>query len=247
MSRHSSGTFYFCTMNKRTLAAIGVAVIIPLISYFIVSRLSTSAVVMPKRYFYDTVVAVTNNGKTTMDTVWHKVKDVRLTNQFGKQVSINEGDWKGKIIIVDFFFTSCPSICPTLTRSMKRIQDDFNKTDTVLRFVSYTVDPERDTAAKLKAYGDKYNINHDTWWMLTGDKKTIYDLALQEYKANIAQQEGVDTNFIHTDKIFLLDKDRVVRGWYSGLDSTHLDRLMNDIVLLNLEKDKKKKRNLFRK
>lgn len=247
MSRHSSGTFYFCTMNKRTLAAIGVAVIIPLISYFIVSRLSTSAVVMPKRYFYDTVVAVTNDGKTTMDTVWHKVKDVRLTNQFGKQVSINEGDWKGKIIIVDFFFTSCPSICPTLTRSMKRIQDDFNKTDTVLRFVSYTVDPERDTAAKLKAYGDKYNINHDTWWMLTGDKKTIYDLALQEYKANIAQQEGVDTNFIHTDKIFLLDKDRVVRGWYSGLDSTHLDRLMNDIVLLNLEKDKKKKRNLFRK
>lgn len=247
MSRHSSGTFYFCTMNKRTLAAIGVAVIIPLISYFIVSRLSTSAVVMPKRYFYDTVVAVTNNGKTTMDTVWHKVKDVRLTNQFGKQVSINEGDWKGKIIIVDFFFTSCPSICPTLTRSMKRIQDDFNKTDTVLRFLSYTVDPERDTAAKLKAYGDKYNINHDTWWMLTGDKKTIYDLALQEYKANIAQQEGVDTNFIHTDKIFLLDKDRVVRGWYSGLDSTHLDRLMNDIVLLNLEKDKKKKRNLFRK
>lgn len=247
MSRHSSGTFYFCTMNKRTLAAIGVAVIIPLVSYFIVSRLSTSAVVMPKRYFYDTVVAVTNDGKTTMDTVWHKVKDVRLTNQFGKQVSINEGDWKGKIIIVDFFFTSCPSICPTLTRSMKRIQDDFNKTDTVLRFVSYTVDPERDTAAKLKAYGDKYNINHDTWWMLTGDKKTIYDLALQEYKANIAQQEGVDTNFIHTDKIFLLDKDRVVRGWYSGLDSTHLDRLMNDIVLLNLEKDKKKKRNLFRK
>lgn len=247
MSRHSSGTFYFCTMNRRTLGAIGVAVIIPLVSYFIVSRLSTSAVVMPKRYFYDTVVAVTNDGKTTMDTVWHKVKDVRLTNQFGKQVSINEGDWKGKIIIVDFFFTSCPSICPTLTRSMKRIQDDFNKTDTVLRFVSYTVDPERDTAAKLKAYGDKYNINHDTWWMLTGDKKTIYDLALQEYKANIAQQEGVDTNFIHTDKIFLLDKDRVVRGWYSGLDSTHLDRLMNDIVLLNLEKDKKKKRNLFRK
>ncbi len=247
MSRHSSGTFYFCTMNKKTLAAIGVAVIIPLVSYFIVNRLSTSAVVMPKRYFYDTVVAVTNDGKTTMDTVWHKVKDIRLTNQFGKQVSINEGDWKGKIIIVDFFFTSCPSICPTLTRSMKRIQDDFNKTDTVLRFVSYTVDPERDTAAKLKAYGDKYNINHDTWWMLTGDKKTIYDLALQEYKANIAQQEGVDTNFIHTDKIFLLDKDRVVRGWYSGLDSTHLDRLMNDIVLLNLEKDKKKKRNLFRK
>ncbi|MFN5475880.1 MAG: SCO family protein [Sphingobacteriales bacterium] len=234
-------------MNSKTLAAIGVAVVIPLISYFIVNRLSTSAVVMPKRYFYDTVVAVTKDGKSTMDTVWHKVKDVRLTNQFGKEVSINEGDWKNKIIIVDFFFTACPSICPKLTRSMKRIQDDFNKTDTVLRFVSYTVDPERDSAAMLKAYGDKYGINHDTWWMLTGDRNAIYNLALKEYKANIADTEIVDTGFVHTPLFFLLDKDRVVRGWYSGLDSTHLDRLMNDVVLLTLEKDKKKKRNLFRK
>jgi protein SCO1/2 len=234
-------------MNSKTLAAIGVAVVIPLISYFIVNRLSTSAVVMPKRYFYDTVVAVTKDGKSTMDTVWHKVKDVRLTNQFGKEVSINEGDWKNKIIIVDFFFTACPSICPKLTRSMKRIQDDFNKTDTVLHFVSYTVDPERDSAAKLKAYGDKYGINHDTWWMLTGDRNVIYNLALKEYKANIADTEIVDTGFVHTPLFFLLDKDRVVRGWYSGLDSTHLDRLMNDVVLLTLEKDKKKKRNLFRK
>ena len=242
-----SGTFYFCSMKMRTFLGLVVAVLIPLVSYLIVNSLSKNAVVMPKRYFYDTVVAVTQDGKTSMDTVWHKVKDFKLTNQFGKEVSINEGEWKDKIIIADFFFTSCPSICPTLTRSMKKIQDDFNKTDTILRFVSFTVDPKRDTAEKLKKYGVKYGINHDTWWMLTGEKEKIYDLALHEFKANIAQEEGVDTNFIHTDKFFLLDKDRVVRGWYSGLDSTHLDRLMNDVVLLMLEKDKKKKRNLFRK
>jgi protein SCO1/2 len=82
--------------------------------------------------------------------------------------------------------------------------------------------------------------------MLTGEKRVIYDLAMTEFKANIADTD-VDTNFIHTDKFFLLDKDRVVRGWYSGLDSLHLDRMMNDVVLLQLEKDKKKKRNLFRK
>lgn len=224
-----------------------VAVLFPLACYLVVSSLSKGAVNMPKRYFYDTVVSVTTDGKTTMDTVWHKVKDVKLINQFGKEVSLNDSDFKGKIIIADFFFTSCPSICPTLTRSMKRIQDDFNKTDTILRFVSFTVDPKRDSAARLKAYGDRFGINHDTWWMLTGEKEKIYDLALHEFKANIAQEEGVDTNFIHTDKLFLLDKDRVVRGWYSGLDSTHLDRLMNDVVLLMMERDKKKKRNLFRK
>ncbi len=233
-------------MKKRTILGISIAVLLPLVSYFIVNSLSKTAVVMPKRYFYDTVVNVTNDGKTAADTVWHKVKPVQLVNQFGKAVTLNDPELKDKILIVDFFFTSCPSICPSLTRNMKKMQDAFNKTDTVLRFISITVDPARDSAEKLKAYGDKYNINHDTWWMLTGEKRVIYDLAMKEFKANIADTD-VDTNFIHTDKFFLLDKDRVVRGWYSGLDSAHLDRLMNDVVLLQLERDKKKKRNLFRK
>lgn len=234
-------------MKKRTFVAIAVAVLLPLVSFWIVNSLSKNAVIMPKHYFPDSVVAVTRDGKTTMDTVWHKVKPVELTNQFGRKVTLNDKELEGKILVVDFFFTSCPSICPTLTRSMKKIQDAFNKTDTILRYVSITVDPVRDSAARLKAYGDKFNINHDSWWMLTGDKKDIYDLALNEFKANIAQEEGVDTNFIHTDKFFLLDKNRVVRGWYSGMDSTHLDRLINDAVLLMMEKDKNKKRNLFRK
>jgi protein SCO1/2 len=233
-------------MKKRTILGISMAVLLPLVSYFIVNSLSKSAVIMPKRYFYDSVVNVTDNGKTRVDTVWHSVKPVQLLNQFGKQVTLNDPELKDKILIVDFFFTSCPSICPSLTRNMKKMQDAFNKTDTVLRFISITVDPARDSSEKLKAYGDKYNINHDTWWMLTGDKQVIYDLAMKEFKANIADTD-VDTNFIHTDKFFLLDKSRVVRGWYSGLDSAHLDRLMNDVVLLQLERDKKKKRNLFRK
>jgi protein SCO1/2 len=234
-------------MKKRTFLAISVAVLLPLVSFWIVNSLSRTAVIMPRHYFPDTVMAVTREGKTTMDTVWHKVKPVELTNQFGRKVTLNDKELEGKILVVDFFFTSCPSICPTLTRSMKKIQDAFNKTDTILRYVSITVDPVRDSAARLKAYGDKFNINHDTWWMLTGEKKDVYDLALNEFKANIAQEEGVDTNFIHTDKFFLLDKNRVVRGWYSGLDSAHLDRLINDAVLLMMEKDKSKKRNLFRK
>jgi protein SCO1 len=220
-------------------------IVLPIGSYLLVSSLSKDAVLMPKRYFYDTVLSVKREGKTIQDTQWHRVKPFKLTNQFGKQVGLD--DLPGKIIIADFFFTSCPSICPTLTRNMKRLQDAFVKTDTIVRFVSFTVDPERDSAQKLKAYGDRYRINHDTWWMLTGPKKEIYDIALHEFKANIAQEEGVDTGFIHTDKLFLLDKDRVVRGWYNGLDSVNLDRLIRDVVFLNMERDKKKKRNLFRK
>jgi protein SCO1/2 len=162
-----------------------------------------------------------------------------------KEVGLD--DLHGKIVIADFFFTSCPSICPKLTRNMKRLQDAFKKTDTIVRFVSFTVDPERDSVPRIKAYGDRFGIDHDTWWMLTGDRKEIYDIALNEFKASIASEGNIDTGFIHTEKFFLLDRDKVVRGWYNGLDSVNLDRLIKDVVLLNMERDKKKKRNLFRK
>jgi protein SCO1/2 len=200
---------------------------------------------MPRRYFYDTVVTKLQKGKPVDDTIWHKIKPFKLLNQFGDSVGID--DWGGKIIVANFFFTSCPSICPTLTRNMKKLQTAFIKTDTIVRFISFTVDPLRDTVQKIKAYGDKYGINHDTWWMLTGPKKEIYDIALNEFKASVASEGKVDTNFIHTEKFFLLDRDKVVRGFYNGLDSNHLDQLIKDIVLLNMERDKKRKRNLFRK
>jgi len=229
----------------RKFVAILVVLIFPIGSYLYVNSLSKKAVTMPKRYFFDTVLSVTKEGKTFPDTVWHKIKPFTLTNQFGKKVSFD--DLKGKVIIANFIFTSCPSICPTLTRNMKKLQDAFIKTDTIVRFISFTVDPVRDNPEKLKAFGDKFLINHDTWWMLTGTKNEIYDIALNEFKANIAQQDGVDSNFIHTDKFFLVDKDRVLRGWYDGLDSVRLDQIIKDVVLLNMERDKKKKRNLFRK
>jgi len=232
-------------MKSRVLIAFIVVVFIPVASYLIVDHYSKDAVNMPRRYFYDTVVVKKEKGREVNDTVWHKIRPFKLKNQFGKEVGLD--DWGDKIIVVDFFFTSCPSVCPTLTRNMKRLQTAFKKTDTIVRFVSFSVDPERDSVPKLKAYGDKFQIDHDTWWMLTGDKKEIYDLAFNEFKASIASNGNIDTGFIHTEKLFLIDKDRVVRGWYNGLDSVHLDQVIKDVVLLNMERDKKKKRNLFRK
>ena len=232
-------------MKKTTIITLLVVIVLPIISYLLVENLSKDAVQMPRRYFYDTVVVKKEKGKEVNDTVWHKVKPFKLKNQFGKEVGLD--DLNGKIIVANFFFTSCPSICPKLTRNMKRLQDAFKKTDTIVRFVSFTVDPERDSVEKIKAYGDKFSIDHDTWWMLTGDRKVIYDVALNEFKASIASEGNIDTGFIHTEKFFLLDRDKVVRGWYNGLDSVNLGKLIKDVVLLNMERDKKKKRNLFRK
>lgn len=231
-------------MSKKSFVAVLIAALLPLTCYFLLRHFSAEAVAMPKRYFYDSVYTSNQYGKASEDTIWHKVRDFTLTNQLNKQVSLSDLD--GKIIVADFFFTSCPSICPTLTRSMKRLQDAFNKTDTVVRFLSFSVDPVRDSAERLNKYAHKYGINSDTWWLLTGDKDEIYDIAKKEFKANIADTK-IDTNFIHTEYFFILDKERVVRGWYNGLDSSHLNRLADDVVLLMLEKNKKKKRKLFGK
>ena len=232
-------------MKKTTLLALLMVTLLPFASYLFVSNLSKDAIKMPRRYFYDTVMVKMEKGKKVNDTVWHKVRPFKLKNQFGKEVGLE--DWGGKIIIADFFFTSCPSICPKLTHNMKKLQTAFKKTDSLVRFVSFTVDPVRDTVQALKAYGDKFGIDHDTWFMLTGNRNELYDIALNEFKASIASNGNIDTGFIHTDRFFLLDRDRVVRGWYNGLDSANLDKLIKDVVLLNMERDKKKKRNLFRK
>lgn len=230
-------------MSKKSLLAITLAVILPLTSYFLLKYFTTEVFEMPRRYFFDTVQNVTSYGKTTPDTVWHQVRNFTLTNQLGKEVSLS--DLEGKIIVADFFFTSCPVVCPTLTRNMKRLQDAFSKTDTIVQFLSFSVDPKRDSAAQLKKYADKYGVNHDNWWMLTGDKEEIYDIAKKEFKANIADT-NVDTNFIHTEYFFILDKDRVVRGWYSGMDSLRLNKLANDVALLKLEKRNRRDRGLFK-
>jgi protein SCO1/2 len=232
-------------MKKRTFFAFILVVIIPVLTYLFVSDLSRDAIKMPRRYFYDSVGVKTEKGRKVDDTIWHKVKPFKLKNQFGKEVGLS--DLGGKVIVVDFFFTSCPSICPKLTNNMKKLQTAFKKTDSLVRFVSITIDPVRDSVVKIKAYGDKFGIDHDTWWMLTGDRKEIYDIALNEFKASIAAEGNIDTGFIHTQNFFILDRELVVRGWYNGLDSSNLDKLIKDVVLLNMERDKKKKRNLFRK
>jgi protein SCO1/2 len=233
-------------VSSKALLAIALAVVIPLASYLVVKRYADDTSFIPPRYHYDTVITKVQNGIQVTDTIWHSVKNITLQNQLGKSVSLS--DASGKILVVDFFFTHCVSICPKLTANMKRLQlalkakDPKKLVDTpFVQFLSLTVDPERDSAAQLKKYADRFNINHDTWWMLTGDKKTIYDFGMNEVKLGVPDPNGVDSNFIHSEYMVLLDRDRVVRGYYDGLDTMALSKLGEDIVFLMLEKDKKPK------
>lgn len=230
--------------------ALCIVVLLPVVSYLFVKEISRDAVNMPRRYFADTVINKIVDGKNISDTVWHSVENIELVNQLGDTVSLD--DIKGSIIIADFFFTRCPSICPTLTRNMKILQDAMKMKDyrrkidsSYVRFISFSVDPERDSVAALKKYADRYAINHDTWWMLTGPKKKIYDFAFNELKLGLQDGEGIDSNFIHTEKFVLMDRERIVRGYYNGTDSASMSKLAEDLTILMLEKDKKKKRKLF--
>lgn len=222
-------------MNKKSFIAIIVAILLPVTGYFLVSFYSTRAIDMPHRYFYDSVNVVEKDGKLNYDTAWHHVSNMHFTNQLGQQVSFD--DLKGKIIVLDFFFTHCPTLCPKLAVAMKKLQNSFPNQDSIVQFVSISIDPQHDSVAQLRKWADKFNVDPDSWWLLTGNRDSIYSFALHEIKASVADV-GVDTAFIHTQKFFLLDKERIVRGWFDGLDTVEQAKLVSDIPLLMLEKDR---------
>jgi protein SCO1/2 len=249
-------------MSKKALYGISIAVIIPLIAYFIMRAMPANT--PPPRIFYDSVVTKVSHGKTVTDTAWSHVPDFVMTNQLGQKVSWKDMMYKkddsitsGKIVVIDFFFTHCPSICPRMTRQMKMLRDGLKNSQTVgdldadfVQFLSFSVDPERDSVPELKKWADRFQINPQNWWLLTGNKKEIYDLAIHGLKLGLVDGGQVDTGFMHPQLFMLLDKDRVIRArkdkdgnpqFYRGLDSNDVNSLAQDIVLLALEKDPKRK------
>ena len=107
--------------------------------------------------------------------------------------------------------------------------------------MSISIDPERDSLDRIRAWADRFQVNPEQWWILTGDRDSIYRFVLDEVKLGLIDGEGVDSNFVHSDKFVLLDSARRVRGYYSGLDSVELKKLSNDLVLLTMEKDPNRK------
>ena len=234
-------------MNKSAITAIFIALLLPLTGYFLIKGLSKKNIHPPRHFIYDSVITKTERGKIVTDTIWHKIPDFSLTNQLDQQVSWK--DMEGKVVVADFFFTSCPTICPRLTTNMKMLKESIHNSERVgdrepdfVQFLSFSVDPERDSVPALKKWADRFQINSNNWWLLTGDKKEIYDLSLDHFKLGLVDGEGIDSNFLHTDYFVLIDKYRNIRGYYHGLDTTDILRLSADIIFLNLEKDPNRKK-----
>lgn len=162
----------------------------------------------------------------------HRVSDFRLVNQEGEECGIT--GWKDKIVVADFFFTHCPVICPKMTSNMRRLQQVYGP-GTDIRFASFTVDPGRDSSLQLKRYAERFGLDLRNWDLLTGDKKQLYRLARNSFMVVATDGDGGPGDFIHSDKLVLIDPQQRIRGYYDGTDNREVNRLLNDIKKLQHE------------
>ena len=178
--------------------------------------------------YYPTDSLDKNGNKT-----YHEISDVQLISQNGKPFSTSS--FRGKIAVSDFFFASCRGTCPKMTSQLTRVQNAFSKNNE-LEIISYTVDPDRDSANSLEEYAKRFNADTAQWKFVTGAKKKLYDLARYDYLLPVQPGKGNSEDFIHSDQIILLDRQSRVRGYYSGTDSLAVDSLIVDIKTLLQEK-----------
>ena len=160
---------------------------------------------------------------------YHSIADFQLVNQNGE--TITQENYKDKIYVADFFFTTCPTICPIMTKNMAEIQDVILEDDDVL-LLSHSVTPVIDSVAQLKKYALEKGVIDSKWNLVTGDKKQIYQLARKSYLAVKNDGDGGPYDMIHTENFILVDKERRIRGFYDGTNLEEIDKLLEDLEIL---------------
>ena len=163
---------------------------------------------------------------------YHTIADFSLINQNGE--TITQDDYTDKIYVADFFFTTCPTICPVMTKNMVEIQAKFKNDDEVL-LLSHSVTPVIDSVPQLKKYALEKGVIDKKWNLVTGDKKQIYELARKSYLAVKTDGNGDEYDMIHTENFMLIDKKRQIRGYYDGTNTEDINRLIQDITILKKE------------
>jgi protein SCO1/2 len=167
----------------------------------------------------------------------HIVRSFSFTDQNGKTVT--QADVKGKVYVVEYFFTTCKGICPKMNENMTKVYQTY-KGNKEVKILSHTVDPKKDTVAALKAYSERFGAEAPQWEFLTGDKKELYDMARYSYLVTAVDDTGevdIQSDFIHTEKFVLVDGTGHIRGIYDGTKIGEVNQLIGDIQeLLKEEK-----------
>jgi len=160
---------------------------------------------------------------------YHSISNFSLTNQNGEL--INQEFYQNKIYIADFFFTTCPDICPKMTENMGYLQNELkNQTDVLL--VSFSVTPNIDSVSVLRAYADLKGVDDSKWNLFTGSKKDIYELARKSFLVAKNDGDGGKYDMIHTENFVLIDKENRIRGFYDGTNEVEMNKLLKDVKIL---------------
>ena len=216
----------FFKKYSRFLSIIGVISIITLIMFYkILTPKEFLPIYQPAEVNFKLVDSSLQHIKK-----FHKISNFNLVNQNGNNIS--QEFYHNKIYVADFFFTTCPSICPIMTNNMLKVQEKIKNDPNVL-IVSFSVDPKTDSVAQLKKYANEKGVDDLKWNLLTGDKKQIYDLARKSFFVAEIDKDSDSNDIIHTENFVLVDPDKRIRGFYDG---TNLDEIKNLISDLNLLK-----------
>jgi protein SCO1/2 len=215
---------------KRGWAAVGVIVVL-LLPFVVWGLLS-----LGKNRYKRLPIYGPHEVRAPGDTAWHRLPDFVLLNQ--DSVVFTADSLRGYIHVADYFFTRCPGICPRLSSAMRMIQDYLGEKAQRVRLVSYTVDPVHDSPAALREYAQRYGADLRRWTFVTGADTTLYRLAVKGYLIPVDKSSDStrgELGYVHSDMLVLVDPELRIRGFYSGLDSLQVKRLLDDINLLLLE------------
>jgi protein SCO1/2 len=172
------------------------------------------------------------DGKTVIDTIYQTIPNFSFINQ--DSVIINQDSLNNSIYVADFFFTSCPSICPIMSKNMLGIYEKY-KGNKEVRFLSHSIDPKHDTVPKLKQYATKLGVMGTQWSFLYGDRDSIYNMAKDGYMSYAKENANIPGGYEHSGYFILVDKEKRIRGAYDGTDKNQVEQLSKDMDILLAE------------
>lgn len=222
---------------KRAVIFFGITIVAIIITYFVAFDQFDKEplpIFFPKDVNPELVDSSLHNRGIGIQGGYHIISSFNLIDQLGR--SVDETLLKDKIVVVDFFFVSCGSICPIMTKNLEKVHQFYQKNENIM-ILSHTVWPEMDSVSVLFDYAENHNANHDKWRFLTGDKNELYRLARNDYLVvpdvnDPNYQHGGEADFIHTENVVLVDQLQRIRGYYDGTSEEDIKRLINDIARL---------------
>ena len=169
------------------------------------------------------------NNAGSIDTVYHTIPEFAFVDQDSNEIT--QQDLRDKIYVADFFFTTCPTICPVMKTQMLRVYEQY-KGNNQVAFLSHTIDPKHDTVAVLKDFADRLGINSEQWHLVTGDREKIFEIAQRHYMVSASEDPSAPGGAVHSGAFILIDTKKRIRGYYDGTKPEQVDNLMKAMDLL---------------